>query len=63
MSLVDEFYKRYDELTGKYKKITEVFKSQGAEKPAEVVKQISLSRRKKRDAVYYLFDFFRWIVR
>lgn len=46
MSLVDEFYKRYDELAGKYEKYTEVFKNQGAERPAEVAKYISLSRRK-----------------
>lgn len=26
MSLVDEFYKRYDELASKYEKYTEVFK-------------------------------------
>lgn len=46
MSLVDEFYERYDEFVNKYRKITEVFKDQGAERPAEIVKQISLSRRK-----------------
>ena len=63
MSLVDEFYERYDEFVNKYRKITEVFKDQGAERPAEIVKQISLSRRKKHDAVSDLFDFFRWIVR
>lgn len=41
MSLVDEFYKRYDELASKYEKYTEVFKNQGAERPAEVAKYIS----------------------
>lgn len=46
MSLVEEFFKQYDELAGKYEKYTEVFKNQGAERPAEVAKYISLSRRK-----------------
>nr|DAR37797.1 MAG TPA: hypothetical protein [Caudoviricetes sp.]DAU96848.1 MAG TPA: hypothetical protein [Caudoviricetes sp.] len=46
MPLVEEFFKQYDELTGKYEKITEVFKNQGVERPAEVAKYISLSRRK-----------------
>lgn len=46
MSLVEEFFKQYDELVSKYEKYTEIFKNQGAERPAEVVKQISLSRRK-----------------
>lgn len=63
MSLVEEFFKQYDELTGKYKKITEVFKSQGAERPAEVVKQISLSRRKNSMPSPTYLIFFRWIVR
>nr|DAH57825.1 MAG TPA: hypothetical protein [Caudoviricetes sp.] len=46
MSLVEEFFKQYDELFSKYEKYTEVFKNQGAERPAEVAKYISLSRRK-----------------
>lgn len=46
MSLVEEFFKQYDELADKYEKYTEVFKNQGAERPAEVAKYISLSRRK-----------------
>lgn len=46
MSLMEEFFKQYDELVSKYEKCTEVFKNQGAERPAEVAKYISLSRRK-----------------
>ncbi|WPS54792.1 hypothetical protein SM121_04725 [Streptococcus sp. S1] len=46
MSLVEEFFKQHDELVSKYEKYTEVFKNQGAERPAEVAKYISLSRRK-----------------
>ena len=44
MSLVDEFYKRYDELANKYEKYTEVFKRQGAERPAEVANKICVVR-------------------
>lgn len=47
MSLVEEFFKQYDELTGKYKKITEVFKSQGAERPAEVAHRIRVAKKRK----------------
>lgn len=58
MSLVEEFFKQYDELVSKCEKDTELFKNQGTERPAEVAKYISLSRRKKRDAVSNLFDLF-----
>nr|DAQ28843.1 MAG TPA: KIP1-like protein [Caudoviricetes sp.] len=39
MSLVEEFFKQYDELASKYEKYTEIFKNQGAERPAEVAKE------------------------
>lgn len=37
MSLVEEFFKQYDELADKYEKYTEVFKNQGAERPADLL--------------------------
>lgn len=58
MSLVEEFFKQYDELTGKYKKITEVFKSQGAERPAEVAHRIRVAKKEnKMPSTIYLIYF------
>lgn len=58
MSLVDEFYKRYDELTSKYEKYTEVFKNQGAEQPAEVANKICVARKEnKMPSTIYLIYF------
>lgn len=58
MSLVEEFFKQYDELTGKYKKITEVFKSQGAERPAEVAYRIRVAKKEnKMPSTIYLIYF------
>ena len=58
MSLVEEFFKQYDELTGKYKKITEVFKSQGAERPAEVAHRIRVAKKEnKMPSTIYLVYF------
>lgn len=57
-SLVEEFFKQYDELTGKYKKITEVFKSQGAERPAEVAHRIRVAKKEnKMPSTIYLIYF------
>lgn len=58
MSLVDEFYRRYDELASKYEKYTEVFKNQGAERPAEVANNICAARKKnKMPSTIYLIYF------
>lgn len=58
MSLVDEFYKRYDELASKYEKYTEVFKNQGAERPAEVANKICVARKEnKMPSTIYLIYF------
>lgn len=58
MSLVDEFYKRYDELASKYEKYTEVFKIQGAERPAEVANKICVARKEnKMPSTIYLVYF------
>lgn len=58
MSLVDEFYKRYDELANKYEKYTEVFKNQGAERPAEVANKICVARKEnKMPSTIYLIYF------
>lgn len=58
MSLVDEFYKRYDELASKYEKYTEVFKNQGAERPAEVANKICVARKEnKMPSTIYLVYF------
>lgn len=58
MSLVDEFYKRYDELANKYEKYTEVFKRQGAERPAEVANKICVARKEnKMPSTIYLIYF------
>lgn len=58
MSLIDEFYKRYDELANKYEKYTEVFKSQGAERPAEVANKICVARKEnKMPSTIYLIYF------
>lgn len=58
MSLVDEFYKRYDELANKYEKYTEVFKNQGAEGPAEVANKICVARKEnKMPSTIYLIYF------
>lgn len=58
MSLVEEFFKQYDELTGKYKKITEVFKSKGAERPAEVARRIRVAKKEnKMPSTIYLIYF------
>ena len=58
MSLVDEFYRRYDELASKYEKYTEVFKNQGAERPAEVANKICVARKEnKMPSTIYLIYF------
>ena len=58
MSLVDEFYRRYDELANKYEKYTEVFKNQGAERPAEVANKICVARKEnKMPSTIYLIYF------
>ena len=58
MSLVDEFYIRYDELANKYEKYTEVFKNQGAERPAEVANKICVARKEnKMPSTIYLIYF------
>lgn len=58
MSLVDEFYKRYDKLANKYEKYTEVFKNQGAERPAEVANKICVARKEnKMPSTIYLIYF------
>lgn len=58
MSLIDEFYKRYDELANKYEKYTEVFKNQGAERPAEVANKICVARKEnKMPSTIYLIYF------
>ena len=58
MSLVDEFYKQYDELANKYEKYTEVFKNQGAERPAEVANKICVARKEnKMPSTIYLIYF------
>lgn len=46
MSLVEEFFKQYDELSGRYGKESNIFRSQDVERPENVAAQISLSRRK-----------------
>lgn len=57
MSLVDEFYKRYDELASKYEKYTEVFKNQGAERPAEVANKICVARKENKmpSTIYLIY--------
>lgn len=58
MSLVEEFYKRYDELASKYEKYTEIFKNQGAERPAEVANKICVARKEnKMPSTIYLVYF------
>lgn len=58
MSLVDEFYRQYDELASKYEKYTEVFKNQGAERPAEVANKICVARKEnKMPSTIYLIYF------
>lgn len=58
MSLVEEFFKQYDELAGKYEKYTEVFKNQGAERPAEVANKICVARKEnKMPSTIYLVYF------
>lgn len=58
MSLVDEFYRRYDELANKYEKYTEIFKNQGAERPAEVANKICVARKEnKMPSTIYLIYF------
>lgn len=46
MSLVEEFFKQYDELSVRYGKESNIFRMQDADRPETVVTQISLSRRK-----------------
>lgn len=58
MSLVEEFYKRYDELASKYEKYTEIFKNQGAERPAEVAHRIRVAKKEnKMPSTIYLIYF------
>lgn len=58
MSLVDEFYRRYDELASKYEKCTEIFKNKGAERPADVVHRICVARKEnKMPSTIYLVYF------
>lgn len=45
MSLVEEFFKQYDELSIRYGKESNIFRLQGADRPETVVTQISSSRR------------------
>lgn len=42
MSLVEEFFKQYDELSGRYGKESNIFRSQDADRPEIVAAQISL---------------------
>lgn len=58
MSLVEEFFKQYDELVSKYEKYTEIFKNQGAERPAEVANKICVARKEnKMPSTIYLVYF------
>nr|DAF53713.1 MAG TPA: hypothetical protein [Siphoviridae sp. ctv838] len=58
MSLVEEFFKQYDELASKYEKHTEIFKNQGAERPAEVANKICVARKEnKMPSTIYLVYF------
>lgn len=58
MSLVEEFFKQYDELASKYEKYTEIFKNQGAERPAEVANKICVARKEnKMPSTIYLVYF------
>lgn len=58
MSLVEEFFKQYDELASKYEKYTEIFKNQGAERPAEVANKICVARKEnKTPSTIYLVYF------
>lgn len=58
MSLVEEFFKQYDELASKYEKHTEIFKNQGAERPAEVANKICVARKEnKMPSTIYLIYF------
>ena len=58
MSLVEEFFKQYDELASKYEKYTEIFKNQGAERPAEVANKICVARKEnKLPSTIYLVYF------
>ena len=58
MSLVEEFFKQYDELVSKYEKYTEIFKNQGAEQPAEVANKICVARKEnKMPSTIYLVYF------
>lgn len=58
MSLVEEFFKQYDELASKYEKYTEVFKNQGAERPAEVANKICVAQKEnKMPSTIYLIYF------
>ena len=58
MSIIEEFYERYDELVSKYEKYTEVFRNQGAERPAEVANKICVARKEnKMPSTIYLVYF------
>lgn len=46
MSLVEEFFKQYDELSVRCGNESNIFRLQDADRPETVVTQISLSRRK-----------------